>query len=269
MDMKKRQLMILTVFVGGLTGSIPVIKAQEWRLMSREEIEAKVHPVLLEQAGEFLHFDTCRLSVGTINEQSQPKTVYFHFQNVSQQTITLNKVTTTCGCTVAGFCKKPLAPNEESIISLTFHPRNRPGTVDAEALVYTNLSDFSPVARLSLCGYVSASDEWNHLPQNMGHLRLARKQVSFSKAGKTTIERIACANSGDHPLKLNALLLPSCLKFHTEPAVLAPGQEGDLVITLDKEKLPSFHTEEKHLSLIIDGVISKPSEKTIEVIIKN
>mgnify|MGYP001428631500 FL=1 len=132
MDMKKRQLMILTVFVGGLTGSIPVIKAQEWRLMSREEIEAKVHPVLLEQAGEFLHFDTCRLSVGTINEQSQPKTVYFHFQNVSQQTITLNKVTTTCGCTVAGFCKKPLAPNEESIISLTFHPRNRPGTVDAE-----------------------------------------------------------------------------------------------------------------------------------------
>lgn len=142
MDMKKRQLMILTVFVGGLTGSIPVIKAQEWRLMSREEIEAKVHPVLLEQAGEFLHFDTCRLSVGTINEQSQPKTVYFHFQNVSQQTITLNKVTTTCGCTVAGFCKKPLAPNGESIISLTFHPRNRPGTVDAEALVYTNLSDF-------------------------------------------------------------------------------------------------------------------------------
>ena len=93
--MKKRQLMILTVFVGGLTDSIPVIKAQEWRLMSREEIEAKVHPVLLEQAGEFLHFDTCRLSVGTINEKSQPKTVYFRFQNVSQQTITLNKVTTT------------------------------------------------------------------------------------------------------------------------------------------------------------------------------
>ena len=129
--MKKRQLMILTLFVGGLTGSIPVIKAQEWRLMSREEIEAKVHTDLMEQAGEFLHFDTCRLSVGTINEKSQPKTVYFHFQNVSQQTITLNKVTTTCGCTVAGFSKKPLAPNEESIISLTFHPKNRPGTVDA------------------------------------------------------------------------------------------------------------------------------------------
>ena len=47
MDMKKRQLMILTVFVGGLTGSIPVIKAHECRLMSREEIESKVHPFLL------------------------------------------------------------------------------------------------------------------------------------------------------------------------------------------------------------------------------
>ena len=39
--------MILTLFVSGLTGSIPVIKAQEWRLMSREEIEAKVHPVFV------------------------------------------------------------------------------------------------------------------------------------------------------------------------------------------------------------------------------
>ena len=98
---------------------------------------------------------------------------------------------------------------------------------------------------------------------------LHASRCHFSRAGKTTIERIACANSGDHPLKLNALLLPSCLKFYTEPVVSAPGQEGDLVITLDKAKLPSFHTEEKHLSLIIDGVIGKPSEKTIEVIIKN
>ena len=95
--MKKRQLMILTLFVSGLTGSIPVIKAQEWRLMSREEIEAKVHPVLLEQAGEFLHFDTCRLSVGTLNEKSQPKTVYFRFQNVSQQS-------TVSGFTVVNLC---------------------------------------------------------------------------------------------------------------------------------------------------------------------
>ena len=98
-------------------------------------------------------------------------------------------------------------------------------TVDAEALVYTNLSDFSPVARLSLCGYVSSSDEWKHLPQNMGHLRLTRKQVSFSKAGKITIERIACANSGDHPLKLSALLLPSCLKFHTDLRYLLPDKK--------------------------------------------
>lgn len=51
--MKKRQLMILTLFVGGLTGSIPVIKAQEWRLMSREEIEAKVHPVCWSKPGNF------------------------------------------------------------------------------------------------------------------------------------------------------------------------------------------------------------------------
>ena len=51
--MKKRQLMILTVFVGGLTDSIPVIKAQEWRLMSREEIEAKYILFCWSKPGNF------------------------------------------------------------------------------------------------------------------------------------------------------------------------------------------------------------------------
>ena len=41
--------------------------------MSREEIEAKGTSSFVGASREFLHFDTCRLSVGTLNEKSQPK----------------------------------------------------------------------------------------------------------------------------------------------------------------------------------------------------
>lgn len=254
--------------MGGLTGFLPALHAQEWKLMTREEIEAKVHPALMANGNRILQFDTCRLSVGTLDEEDQPRTVSFRFRNVSQHSLTLTKVTTSCGCTGAVFSKKPLAPQEESSIKLTFHPKNRPGTVDAEALVYTNLSDQAPVARLSLAGYVKAGDEWNHLPKSMGHLRLTRKQVEFLLSEKVSKQRIACGNSGNQPLKLKALLLPTGLTFHSEPAVLQPGQEGDLVISLEPEKINLLDTDEKTLSIILDGVNGKPSERTIKVIIK-
>ena len=266
--MKLQKLIKLIPLTGLLTGFLPALHAQEWKLMTREEIEAKVHPALMQDGNCLLQFDTCRLSVGTLNEEDQPRTVSFRFRNVSQQPLTLTKVTTSCGCTGAVFSKKPLAPQEESRIELTFHPKNRPGTVDAEALVYTNLSNQSPVARLSLTGYVKAGDEWSHLPQSMGHLRLTQKQVEFQLSEKTKKQRIACANSGEQPLKLKAMLLPAGLTLHTEPEVIQPGQEGDLVISLEPEKITLLDTDEKTLSIILDGVNGKPSERTIKVLIK-
>lgn len=267
--MKNCKYILLITLWGGLTISIPALHAQEWKWMSREEIEAKVHPKLLKQADAILSFDTCRLSVDTLKEEDEPRTVSFHFRNCSQTPVRITRINTSCGCTGAIFSRKPLAPKEESTIQLTFHPKNRPGTVDADAWVYTDISDKAPVARLSLSGYVQASDEWKHLPQSIGHLKLSRRQIVFPNTGNTQQERIACANSDDQPMKLKALLHPSFITFHTEPAVLQPGQEGDLVITLDRQKLPSSASGEKIISLILDGVTGKPSERTIEVIIKN
>ncbi|EJX10639.1 secreted protein containing DUF1573 [gut metagenome] len=266
--MNLQKLIKLIPLVCGLVSFLPALHAQGWKLMTREEIEAKVHPALMQESNRILHFDTCRLSVGTMREDDPPRTVSFRFRNISQDTLSLTRISTSCGCTEAIFSRKPLAPQEESRINLTFHPKNRPGTVDAEAWIYTQLSDRAPIARLSLTGYVSTDDEWSHLPQNMGHLRLTRKEVTFLLSEHTGIQRIACANSGEQPLRLTALLLPTGLSFHTEPTVIQPGQEGDLVISLDTEKISPMNTEEKTLSVILDGISGKPSERTIKVLIK-
>ena len=267
--MKNRKFILLISFISGLTNFLPTLHAQEWKLMTREEIEAKVHPKLLQQGRDILCFDTCRQSVDTLKEEDEPRTVTFRFRNCSPKPVRITRINTSCGCTGAEFSREVLAPKEESSIQLTFHPKNRPGTVDADAWVYTDASDQAPVARLSLSGYVQTDDEWKHLPQSMGHLKLSRKQIIFSPIGEKLQERIACANSDDQPMKLKALLHPSYITFHTDPPVLQPGQEGDLVITLDRKKMPSSTADEKKLSLILDGVTGKPSERTIEIIIKN
>lgn len=264
--MKLTKQSMLT-FLGSMSFFL-VSKAQEWKLMPREDMEAIVHPRLMPQANNILRFDTCRLSIDTLSANDMPREIRFRYRNVSGRNVTLARVTTSCGCTVAKFSRKPLPPNEDDSILLTFHPKNKQGEVHEEALVYTTLSDRSPVARLALSGYVAGTDGWSHLPLSMGSLRLTRKQVTFSPDERKATERIACANSGDRPITPKALLLPPCLTFRAEPSVLAPGQEGDLVITLDRSKADKNTTGKGHLAIVVDGISGKPSERTIEVIIK-
>lgn len=267
--MNHSKIIRLTVLLSGLFSFLPALHAQGWKLMSREEIEAKVHPKVSKQGSNILLFDTCRLSVDTLKEEDSPRTVSFRFRNVSQKPVKITRVKTSCGCTAAEFNRNPIGLNEASTIRLTFHPKNRPGTVDADAWVYTEHSNERPVARLSIGGYVLTGNEWKHLPKSMGHLKLSRKQVVFDLTTNNSRQaRIACANSDDQPMKLKALVKPSFISLHTEPAVLQPGQEGDLVITLDTNKLPDTATKERSISLIVEGVVGKPSERTIEVLIK-
>ena len=155
------------------------------------------------------------------------------------------------------------------MVILTYNPKNRPGTIDVDAFVYLEGNERHPMARLSLYGEVVDSDEWSHLPQAMGTLRLKRKEVRFAELpdrGKTTM-RILCANSGVKPLKITSRILPPYATLHTEPAVIAVGEEADMVITIDVDRLPKAEGEIR-TSLIVEGVGGKPSERTLQIVIE-
>lgn len=77
-------------------------------------------------------------------------------------------------------------------------------------------------------------------PHAMGALRLKQRTVRFGRTDKVQSERIECLNAGDKPLT------PVCdegfaatgLSFACEPATLAPGTKGDLVVRFDPAKAP-------------------------------
>ena len=80
------------------------------------------------------------------------------------------------------------------------------------------------------------------------------------------VERIACANAGNEPLKVSAVkgFLPEFLKLRTEPEVLEPGQEGLLMVELDGRKL-SGQKGKKSFSVLLEGVSGRPSDRTIKI----
>lgn len=260
----------LVVMIGVLL-PVHMISAQEGRNYSRAEIDSLVNPPLLKDGEHILHFASDKYDIGAISEDDAPYTCKFVFRNISQSPVTISRVTTSCGCTVAKFDRQPVQPGKESVILLTYNPRNFPGTIDTRAFVYTEVSEQMPVARLSLVGNVTPSgDEWNRFPCSMGALRLKHNQVNFSdiNPSKKPSGRILCGNSGKKPLKLSAFMIPSYASFRTEPEVIMPGEEADIVITLDGSKLPTDIGKELKFSLIIEGIDIRPRERSIKVTVR-
>lgn len=237
--------------------------------LTRAQLDSVMNPTLHAGEEKVLRADRQSVDLGKLSEADIPVSSTFRLCNVSDVPQRISRVRTTCGCTVAAYDTMAVAPGREALVTLTYNPKNRPGTIDVDAFVYLDGNDRRPMARLSLYGEVVDSDVWSHLPQVMGALRLKRKEVCFAElpAGGKTMMRVLCANSGQKPLKLTSRILPSYAALHTEPTVIAPGEEADLIVTIDVDRLPKYDGPIRS-SLIIEGVGGRPSERTLQLIIE-
>ncbi|MFR5959869.1 MAG: hypothetical protein ACLUHA_12315 [Bacteroides stercoris] len=83
----------------------------------------------------------------------------------------------------------------------------------------------------------------------MGRLRLKQNRMEFQEVmpGKRPSERILCGNSGDKPLRLIGTRHPEVRNFRTEPEVIQPGSEADIVVTVDASLIPARKEKDIHI----------------------
>ena len=275
----KKGLTLLVVWSLLLMMPLP---AQVKRL-SREAIDSIRNMKEFVGGDSILLFSSKIVDFGTIYESDSAMTFSFLFRNVSKERVVLQNISANCGC-IYSFCEKyEYDPGEEGVLQMKFNPKGRSGTVDKNVFVYAmTAADFysdinvgeerkSPmlVAKLTLLGNVVDMNEWRHLPVVMGNLRLKRKNVLFEpvKPGTSPQMRIMCANVGTSSLRLYSRLLPDFMTLTTEPAEIAPGEEADIVITIDGNKLPK--NGKNKYSILVEGVEGGISDRTIEVKIEN
>lgn len=244
------------------------VQAQR-KQFSRTAIDSLLMLKKMENRSSVLRFNSYKYDMGAMYVEDSVKDIKFVFRNVSDNIARISKVTTSCGCTVAYFNdNESILPGGDGDIVISFNPKGRNGTIDTDAFVYLHGSS-TPVARLVIYGTVIGDDEWQHLPVEMGKLRLKRKSVVMGvvNSGTTRIERVACANAGVNPLKISAAILPSYVTLATVPSVLQPGEEGDLVITVDVDDFYSLNNDTVRLNIPIDGVDCRPAERRVNVFI--
>lgn len=238
--------------------------AQNKRL-SRAAIDSLRRIHTMDIVNGELCFNRCRYDMGTLYDTDSARTVSFKFCNTADEAVNITHVKTSCGCVTVNYNKEIIASGDSGVVNLVFNPKGKSGTIDTDAFIYTNLSPGKPTARLVLLGNVIAVDEWDYLPVKMGNLRLKTDNVLFSMIpGKPSVERIVCANTGVKPVEVKACILPEYVKFRCEPSVLHPGEEGDIVITIDgNEKLLPVLNDSLQFKILLEGIDCRPSQRTI------
>lgn len=219
-----------------------------------------------------LRFDTLALCFGRMKEEDKPITLEYHYTNLGQKAVTIQRITTSCGCLSAGFSSKPIQPGEKGKVQLTFSPKGYCGHIYRQAYVYTDLSDKKPTVRLTLEGEVAPPDDkWYNYRHRLGVLRTKRKEVRFiigrANRGAVQVEAVACVNTGTLPLKLAAEALPPYLEFRTMPTNIQPEEEADLIIRLNATKLPADAKGTLSVPIVLSGLEGTPQERTMNVLI--
>ena len=242
--------------------------AQGRRMLTREQMDSILHPKLMTGAEKVIQFAKPVVSIGKLTEDNQPVDVEFFFQNISTDSFSIKRITTDCGCTVPTFDKSTYAAGEKGKVTIKYTPLNHVGTIDASAWVFSSLSASRPIAKLTIQGEVLPGENyWKGYRYKMGTLRLKQQQLNFKlTADGIQTERILCANSGMADLQLTAEQLPPYIQFRTEPSVIQPGDEADLIIRVDASKYEGG-TETKQIPITLKGLSVSAEERTLMVTI--
>ena len=235
-----------------------VVSAQVLKPVDREHLDAMVNPALSTKAAGTINSDCATLEVGTISDTEECD-VRFVVRNTTTSKIAITELRTSCSCLKPMTRPLVIESGEQATIEATFNPAGRNGKFSYNIDLYTSLDESHPTERLTLVGSVKRSDEWAHLPESMGQLRLSRRSVTIEGQGS---ERIAMANSGTTPLRLTATSDVEHLRLYSIPEVIAPHSEGDIIVEYRGSAM------ELNTTIIVEGIDASAPQRTIRVTIK-
>lgn len=161
----------------------------------------------------------------------------------------------TCRCLTAN--NGVVKGGQRAELELNFSGKGFPGPFDHKLFIYEGSGNEKLVAVVRVKGYVVAdADRSGDYPYHCAGLLLRQPSVKFNG---TSVERIACKNGSQRAVKVakDALLSSAEVSVKSEPEVLQPGQEGDLIITLKGDKT-------ENLRLYIDAPMA-PRTREIKI----
>jgi hypothetical protein len=182
---------------------------------------------------------------GDINPNTKQK-CQFHFSNQGLGVLEIEKIQSTCGCTVPELKKKTYLPDESGTIDVTYSPGQRSGRVSKHLYILSNDKQNS---RAQLTIKANVVRKISYTPQRF-KLRLDEENTGVGDITIKSLDDKAFAIS-------KVQIKPDCMSIDYDPVTEA----NEFVLTphVDMEKIKDVK------SGTITIYITHPSEKTITI----
>jgi len=103
--------------------------------------------VVVEGSAPQLRFDETEHDFGNLI-QGEKVTYNFKFTNTGAADLLINRVTSTCGCTVSNYPRTPIKSRENGTIEVTFNSRGKKGHQNKAITVMANTEPNKTVLRV-------------------------------------------------------------------------------------------------------------------------
>ncbi|MFI3332079.1 MAG: DUF1573 domain-containing protein [Rikenellaceae bacterium] len=231
---------------------------------TREELDQISNPTLAE-GSEVLYTQSLHYDLGSVSEDGGVVEGSFNFENRGAEALIILRATADCGCLKLKYPTAPILPGQSFEVEFTYNPKGYPGRLSRRVLLYTNLSQSAPTAKMSVGGYVeSSSDMSGRFPHAKGVALLKGEEILFRGVSNRQVERILAYNSGENELNIRALAgsLPSGVTLSTQPSTVTAHQQFDIVVTLDPSM---WKGQARDFKIFLDGVGASPLNSVIEI----
>lgn len=203
---------------------------------------------------------------GTFKEAEGPQTGCVRMVNHGPEETIINRVKSTCGCTVAEYTDGVIAPGDTAEVRFTYDPTGRPGRFSKSIKVYTGVEN--TVTTIGLRGMVIGKPESlnSQYPIVSGDLRLSVASLILGDVikGISRHEFIHAYNQGDKPIILSWENVPRCLSIGVSSTTIEPGDLATISIYYNSRDDDNYGLNIHSFELLSDDAESV-SRQTVEI----
>lgn len=172
---------------------------------------------------------------GSFKEAEGKKTGAVRFINTGTEPTAINRVKSTCGCTVASYSGGEIAPGDTATVSFTYNPAGRPGRFLKHLKVYTGTDN--RLTSITLKGTVIGAPQTlaREYPVESGALRLSTDTLRMGHItkGASRNEFIHGYNQSADTLLLSWSDVPRGISLGVSSRNVAPGDIFTLSVYLN------------------------------------
>ncbi len=182
-----------------------------------------------------IEFDKMIHNFGDLQLSSGKQNCTFTFKNISQQPIVIQTVISSCGCTTPEWTKNPVKPGESGKINVTFLNDQGPYPFDKSLTVYVSGSPRPLILRIKGVVHEKQKSLKQLFPEKFGAMAMRKSPIDGGQLiqGSVANQSFEIANISTAPIKVTFTNLSKGLTISVNPATIAPGNRGEMVVNID------------------------------------